>query len=64
MYTGELEGTISRQLKELAEKYGISRLENLCKAAYNSSQERSLATDLGRLALLLKTDADVLEIKY
>ena len=63
MYTGELEGTVSRQLKELAEKYGTSQLESLCKAAYNSSQERSLATDLGRLALMRKIDADILEIK-
>jgi len=63
MYTGELEGMVSRQLKELAEKYKVSQLERLCKAAYNSSQERSLASDIGRLALLLKTDAGTLEIK-
>lgn len=63
MYTGELEGMVSPRLKELAEKYEISQLERLCKAAYSSSQEKSFTADLDRLDLLLKTDADLLEIK-
>ena len=63
MYTGELEGAVSPQLKELAEKYEISQLERLCQTAYNSSQEDDLAEDLGRMALLLKTDADIFETK-
>ncbi len=63
VYTGELEGATSRELEELAEKYEIRALERLCRASYNSIEDGSFAANIGRLALLLKSDADILKIK-
>lgn len=61
IYTGELERGVTHELSVLAERYRFSFLIRLCKTVL--SQEGDLVEDLARLTLLLKTDADLLEIK-
>ena len=61
IYSGEIVGAVTPELKELAERYRFHFLDRHCKTVL--SQESNLVEDLARLALLLKTDGDLLEIK-
>jgi len=54
IYTGELEGAVSHQLKELAEAYEIKTLQLLCKSALLPGE--NLDEDLADLTVLLKTN--------
>jgi len=55
IYTGELEGVVSHQLKELAEFYEIKTLQLLCKSVLLPGE--NLDEDLADLAMLLKTNS-------
>ena len=57
IYTGELDGAVSHQLKELAETYEIKTLQLLCESAMLPGE--NLDEDLAELALLLKTSSNV-----
>ena len=54
VYTGELEGAVSHQLKELAEAYEIKTLQLLCKSALLPGE--NLVEDHAHLAMVLKTN--------
>ena len=64
IYTGELEGAVSHQLKGLAETYDIETLQLLCQNTLLPGD--NLDEDLAELALLLKTNSNLVApvIKY
>lgn len=61
IYTGELEGAVSPQLKEVAEMYEIETLKRLCESGMPNEDE--MKQDFARLSLLLKSNGESMETK-
>jgi len=62
IYTGELVGGVSRNLRKLATDYQMKTLRRLCLKGL--SHEDDLEDDIARLAITLKMNGNILEIKY
>ena len=58
IYNGELEGSISPKLKELATAYQIKTLESICEASSAAPQANFNGDEMARLVLELQPEAE------